>query len=102
MKFLSYIAAVTFLAIPMFCHADWMSEIDKKYQRRLPSQYAKVSKAKDLITHANGNTDQIYKAVDLLTSVTKEDKTFAPAYVQLARAASNLGILPNNNFDPDA
>lgn len=102
MKTGNLITLVSLFLTSTLCQADWMSEVDKKYQQRSPAQYAKVAEAANLITTANGNSEKSYAAVDLLVAVTKESPKFAPAYVQLARAVSNLGTLPNNDFDKRA
>jgi len=101
-KSLILITVVVKFLISSFCQAHWISEVDKKYQQRSPAQYAKVAKAKDLITNSNGNTPQIYEAIELLTVVTKKYPKFAPAYLQLGRAASTLGIMPYNMHDKDS
>lgn len=79
--------------------ADWISDVDKKYQGNSPAIYAKVAQAQKLITDAKGNGDMNSQAYTLLLSVLGSNPKFAPAYVQMARLASNVGLLPNNQFD---
>lgn len=102
MSYSKYVTFVALLIISASCCADWTPEVDKKYQQRSAAEYAKVEKANTLITNASGNTAQTHEAIELLTAVTKKDPNFAPAYVQLGRAALNLGLLPNNRYDADA
>lgn len=90
------------VVMPILCRADWMSEVDKRYQTQFPVQYAKVYEAQKLITSANGNSSQNQKAIELLRSVIRESPNFSPAHVQIARATSNLGLMPKNRFDPTA
>ena len=100
MKYLRLLSLLFLFGIPILCRADWMSEVDKRYQTQFPEQYAKVSEAQKLITSAQGNSSQTLRAIELLRSVISVNQRFAPAYVQIARATSNLGIMPNNRFDP--
>lgn len=102
MKHIAYAAFLTFSLLSSICGAEWMSDIDKRYDKNNPQLYAKVVQAKDLISSANGNTGLSYQALELLITVIKTDQKFAPAYVQLARVTSNLGYLVNNRFDGTA
>ena len=99
MKDLRLFCLLVLFGIPFLCRADWMSEVDKRYQTQFPSQYAKVSEAQKLITNAQGNTSHTRRAIELLRSVISVNQRFAPAYVQIARATSNLGLMQNNRFD---
>lgn len=93
-------AFLLFLSLlPLLSHAEWISEVDKKYQSTDPALYAEVLKAKSLISDANGQTNLNMQALEILKSVLNKDAKFAPAYVQYARVISNLGHQVNNRFD---
>jgi tetratricopeptide (TPR) repeat protein len=102
MKCITYLALILFSLLSNVCGAEWMSDVDKKYDENNPQLYAKVAQAKELISSAHGNTELSYQALELLISVIKTDEKFAPAYVQLARVTSNLGYQVNNIFDGTA
>ncbi len=87
---------------PVLSHADWMSDIDRKYQKDDPALYSSVLKAKTLISDANGQTDLNNQAITILKTVLNKNSKFAPAYVQYARVISNLGHQVNNKFDGTA
>jgi tetratricopeptide (TPR) repeat protein len=99
MEKIIYILIVFLYFISIPCWAEWMSDTDKKYQQKNSTLYSKVSQAKALIDDKEGNTNNQYDALDILNSVIKEDTKFAPAYIQFARAASNLGYTKNNQFE---
>lgn len=99
MKGLFQFCLFMFICMPVLCRADWMSDVDKRYEKQFPVQYGKVYKAQRLITSANGQTNQTLEALELLHSVLEENQNFAPAYVQIARAASDLGRMSNNRFE---
>lgn len=88
--------------MPTLSHAEWMSDVDKKYQKNDPVLYAEVLKAKTLISDAHGQTDLNMQALATLKSVLNKNSKFAPAYVQYARVIANLGYQVNNKFDGDA
>ncbi|MES1988529.1 MAG: hypothetical protein V4440_10965 [Pseudomonadota bacterium] len=85
--------------LPSLSHAEWMSDVDKKYQQKDPVLYSDVLKAKTLISDANGQTELNTQALELLKSVLNKNPKFAPAYVQYSRVISNLGYQVNNKFD---
>jgi tetratricopeptide (TPR) repeat protein len=102
MKHLSMFFLLVFIGLPTLCKAEWMSEVDKRYQTKSPSMYSRVQDAQVLISGGRTDTSKTLEAIAILHSVISEDKNFAPAYTQLARASSNLGIMPNNRFDPES
>ena len=101
MKF-SQLIAIGALLLSTACQAQWISDVDKKYQAQFPDLYADVAKAKVLIEEAQGDTAKIRQAIGLLVAVAEKEQNLAPAYVELGRASLDLGIRPNNNFDPEA
>lgn len=102
MNSVSYVTGLTLALLSTLCHAEWISDVDKKYAKRQPSLYLQVAKAKSLISDANGQTAMNEQAVLLLGEVLRKDQKFAPAYVQFARVTSNLGHQVNNQFDGTA
>ncbi len=94
---------VSIFLLPInICQAEWMSDVDKKYEVSKPQLYKKVAKAKTLISSANGNSDLNYQALGILREVLKKDQKFAPAYVQVARLIANFGHRIGNEIDGSA
>jgi tetratricopeptide (TPR) repeat protein len=96
-------AIILFLSFfPLFGHAEWMSDVDKKYQKDDPELYSDVLKAKTLISEAYGKTNNYHQAAAILLAVVEKNQKFTPAYVQLARVSSKLGHQSNDKYEAAA
>jgi tetratricopeptide (TPR) repeat protein len=101
MRKISYlIACIALWTLSTAAYAEWMSDIDRKYERRSPATYAKVREASQLIPHDGGRTpSDLPRAVELLTTVLRTDPGFAPAHLQMARAIISEADGGGNRFD---
>jgi len=96
----SLIAFLALWVLSTAAHAEWVSGIDRKYEQRSPTTYAKVAEAKQLISNARGRSSDVRQAVDVLKAVLRADPSFAPAHVQMARAMLAQADGGGNRFHP--
>jgi len=97
------LALVTLLLLaPTLSFAAWISPVDQKYKKRNPGLYAQIEKAGSMLSDSNGRGDIDAEALAIVQAVIVKDPGFAPAYVQRARAFSNLGYQSSGQFDPDS
>ncbi len=89
---------ILIFSVSQLAYSDWVSTIDKEYRSRQPDLYDKVQNSKDIIDNNQASRKMNIQAVNILLLVIEEDDKFAPAYVQIARAISNIGYKINNEF----
>ena len=87
------------MLLPILSHAEWMSEVDQKYQARDPALYAIVLKNKKIIDKNHENKPVLTEVDHELQSFIMDHPDFAPAYVQKARVNLDLNKGAGDDYD---